>query len=171
MGAGYHGGFGSTAGKVMNRENGHVATKQSDYTREQLIQSIHGVTPQATSVAEGISERRIHMSVLGDELFEKYLGVGHEVLGIASGDKIYVRRSSASLVSEIIHEGTHALEFKAGVSQDIIRTREGELRAYKAEHQFQKAAGMPLDFANEDEILIHVFRTYDNLDKKRRRKK
>lgn len=92
-------------------------------------------------------------------------------LGIASGDKFYVRRSLASLVSEIIHEGTHALEFKAGVSQDIIRTREGELRAYKAEHQFQKAAGMPLDFANEDEILIHVFRTYDSLDKKRRRRK
>lgn len=170
MGAGYHGGFGSTAGKVMNRDNGQVASKYSDYTREQLIQSIYGVTPQATSVAEGISERRIHMSVLGDELFEKYLGVGHDVLGVEYGDQIYVRRSSVSLVSEIIHEGTHALEYKSGVSQDIIRSREGELRAFMAEHQFQKAAGMPLDFANEDEIRIHVFRTYDGHGKKRRKK-
>lgn len=171
MGAGYHGGFGATAGKVMNRGEGHSESRQFDYTREQLIQSILGVTPQATSVAEGIKEHRIHMSVLGDELFERYHGVGHDVLGIAVGDKIYVRRSSVSLVSEIIHEGTHALEYEAGVSQDIIRTREGELRAYKAEHQFQKAAGMPLDFANEDEILIHVFRSYDSLEKRRRRKR
>ena len=36
----------------------------------------------------------------------------------------------------------------------------GEYKAYVAEHKFQKAKGLKLEFANEDEIKVHIALNY-----------
>ena len=168
MGAGFHGGFGATAGKVMTSKNEHKYESHKDYTREQILQALHGVTLQSTKVEEAIRKGLIRLSVLGDELYERYYGTDK---GLADRDKIYVRRSSMTLYSVVVHEGTHALDYRSGVPMKRVSSVEGELHAYKEEHYFQKVSGMKLEFANEDEILIHVYLNYNENSIKRRRKK
>ena len=58
-----------------------------------------------------------------------------------------------------MHEGTHALDYLAGKLSKMTVIN-SEMRAYKREHEFQKAAGIPLEFANEDDIRVHVFLNY-----------
>lgn len=68
---------------------------------------------------------------------------------------------STSLYSDVVHEGTHASDFIAGVPEREIRTCPVEIRAYSAERQFQINSGMPVDFASEDDMLVHIYNNYD----------
>lgn len=42
------------------------------------------------------------------------------------------------------------------------RTWNGEIRAYTAEHHFQKASGLTVEHANEDDIRVFVWSNYKN---------
>ncbi len=165
MGAGVHGGFGATAGSYHNKlvnEKSTKSTKPANYTREQLIGFLVGKTPQSSKIAEDIEKGRIKLSVLGDELFNRYFTDGEKAVALARGNKIYVRKSSSSIFSDMVHEGTHALDFLAGVPENKISSWNGEIRAYIAEHHFQKAAGLTIEFVNEDDIRVHVWSNYKN---------
>lgn len=54
---------------------------------------------------------QIKINVLGDELFESYLGVSSGTTVVQVGNQIYMRRLSASIYSDVVHEGTHAMDF------------------------------------------------------------
>lgn len=59
---------------------------------------------------------QIKINVLGDELFESYLGVSSGTTVVQVGNQIYMRRLSASIYSDVVHEGTHAMDFINNIS-------------------------------------------------------
>ena len=115
---------------------------------------------QSSAIANKIRKGEIKLSVLGDELFERAFGVNGDVVGIAIDNKIYLRRNSGTIHSDMVHEGTHAMDFLKGVPYEQISSWEGEIRAYTAEHHFQKASGLAVQFTDEEEIKVHVWSNY-----------
>ena len=110
-----------------------------------------------------IRNKKIKINVLGDRLFEDYLGVSSDTLAVAVGDQIYLRRSSSSILSEIVHEGTHALDFINKIDVNVISSWTGETRAYSAERKFQIASGGPVDFEKEEDMMTHIMKNYKSL--------
>ena len=160
MGAGYHGGFGATKGSSKVYKDGYEKSQGQNYTREQLIDFLDGKTAQSSAIANEIRNKGILLSVLGDELFERALGANSDVVAMAIDDKIYLRKNSATIHSDMVHEGTHALDASNGVPYEIISSWDGEIKAYTAEHHFQKASGLAVQFADEEEIKMHVWSNY-----------
>lgn len=160
MGAGFHGGFGATKGSSKVFKEGYQSTQKNNFTRDQLIDFLDGKTNQSSVIADKIRKGQIKLSVLGDELFEKAFGVNHEVVAIAIDNKIYIRKNSGTIHSDIVHEGTHAMDFLSGLPYEKISSWEGEIKAYTAEHHFQKASGLAVQFTNEDDIKVHVWSNY-----------
>ena len=168
MGAGKHGGFGNTLGskhfsntKTNSQKKGILKVVKANHTRESLIEEIDGHTNISTAIAKKIQSGDIHINVLGDRLFSEYLGAKEKTVAITIGKQIYLRASSASIISDLVHEGNHALEYISGISPNNIRTWPGEIRAYKAEREFQIKTNRPVDFPNENDLLIHVWRNYE----------
>jgi hypothetical protein len=112
MGAGYHGGFGATKGSAKVYKDGYQKVQGRDYTREQLIDFLDGKTTQSSAIANKIRKGEIKLSVLGDELFERAFGVNGDVVGIAIDNKIYLRRNSGTIHSDMVHEGTRCNGFR-----------------------------------------------------------
>ena len=160
MGAGYHGGFGATKGSSKMNKDDYRKSQINNYTREQLIDFIDGKTTQSSVIADKIRKGEIKLSVLGDELFERAFGVSRDVVGIAIDNKIYIRRNSSTIHSDIVHEGTHAMDYLNGLPYERISSWDGEIKAYTAEHYFQKASSLVVQFINEDEIKVHVWANY-----------
>lgn len=77
-------------------------------------------------------------------------------LRFALGDNIYLNRKSASLLSDSVHEGTHALDFL-----DDVPYEQWEKRAYMAERQFQKASGRRVDFESIDDMDRFIQGNYE----------
>ena len=72
-------------------------------TKDRVIESLVG-TEDATAIAASLSESRLGLNILGDELFNRYIGN-------SLGKQLYVRGSAAeSLVGSIVHEGKHGLD-------------------------------------------------------------
>lgn len=159
MGAGYHGGFGNTKGSGNSQKKGYQKADQGIRDKNQLFNGVDGVTEHASDIIKKVKAGKIKVSVLGDRLFEEYLGEVKNTAAVAIGEKIYLRRSSVTALSDFVHEGTHALDHLAGKLSKMTVIN-SEMRAYKREHEFQKAAGIPLEFANEDDIRVHVFLNY-----------
>ena len=160
MGAGYHGGFGATKGSSKVLKKGYQSSGEQNYTKEQLVDFLDGKTSQSSEIADKIRKGEIKLSVLGDELFERAFGVNSDVVGIAIDNKIYIRRNSSTIHSDMVHEGTHAMDFLKGLPYEKISSWDGEIKAYTAEHHFQKASGLAVQFTNEDEIKVHVWKNY-----------
>lgn len=159
MGAGYHGGFGNTKGSFKAQKTGYQKNGKGIRDKDQLFNSVNGVTVQASEIVQNVISGKIKLTILGDRLFEEYLGEDEKTAGVAIGNRIYLRQSSVSIFSDFVHEGTHAMDYITKV-WDKMNVVTKEMRAYKQEHEFQKAAGIPLEFANEDEIRIHVYLNY-----------
>ena len=160
MGAGIHGGFGATMGSAKLNNGYSTKSVNKSITKDQLLDFLDGKTAHSSQIADRIRKGEIKVSVLGDELFDRYFGVNRDVLGLAYGNKIYLRRSSSSIFSDLVHEGTHALDFLSGIPERKISGWEGEIKAYTAEHHFQKASGLLIQFSNEDDISVHVWSNY-----------
>ena len=105
MGAGYHGGFGATKGSAKIYKEGYQKSRDKGYTREQLVDFLDGKTTQSSVIADKIRKGEIRLSVLGDELFERAFGVNSDVVGVAIDNKIYLRRNSSTIHSDMVHEG------------------------------------------------------------------
>ncbi len=104
----------------------------------------------------------IKVNILGDELFEHAFGVGNDVIAYSIKDHIYLRRNSVSIFSDTVHEGMHVMDYISGFlsKNDSLDTITKEIRAFAAEHHFQKASGLRIEFNNEDEIVVHVWNNY-----------
>ena len=164
MGVGIHGGFGNTAGSNRSEKVGTLTQTKLTYTRESMIKELYGYTEISTKIAKGLKNHDIHLNVLGDKLFEDYLGVDKKTIAVTIGKQIYLRGSSASIISDLVHEGTHVLDTLAGISIRNIRTWPGEIRAYKAEREFQMLTKRELNFKTEDDLYVHVWQNYERGD-------
>ncbi len=173
MGTGINGGFGNTKGRsilslfsnITNKKGIHVFCK-NNYTRESLIHELEGQTKISNEIAERIKKGDIFINILGDHLFNEYLNAKSETVAVTVNKQIYLRASSASIVSDLVHEGNHALEFFSNINPNNIRTWPGEIRAYKAEREFQIKTNRPVDFINENDLLVHVWKNYEREAKK-----
>lgn len=148
------------SGKISAAKIGSTNQTAQSFTREEIIDSLDGVTEKSTEIANAIRNKDIGMNVLGDEWFERYLGCTSDTVAMQIGDQIYVRGSSSSLISDVVHEGTHAMDYLSGIDESIISSRIGETTAYTAERLFQIESGMPVQFVNEDDMMIHIWGNY-----------
>ena len=98
----------------MARKIGDVTGEAHNYSRDDFIDALDGVTEQSTEIANGIKNGDIKMNVLGDELFESYLVVSSDTKAVAVGDQLYVRSSSETIFSDVVHEGTHVDDYLSG---------------------------------------------------------
>ena len=130
------------------------------YTRDEIINSLDGVTQKSTEIANSIQNGKIKINVLGDELFESYLGCSSDTMAMQVGNQIYVRSSSATLFSDVVHEGVHAMDFINGVDESVISSWSGETSAYNAERLFQLESGMPVQFESEEDMMVHIWSNY-----------
>ena len=164
MGGGYHGGVGNTYG--ANYHSGRAfrflsqQRNKNSITRDDIITGLSGVTEISTSIAKHIEQGDIKINVISDSLFNRYITDGHLFDGVQMGNQIYIKNSSMNVLSVIVHEGNHALDVLKGMSQKTVASREGEYRSFMAEHNFQKAKGMKLEFSSEEEIKKHIRRNY-----------
>lgn len=143
------------ASKIGNNIGG-----TQNITKDDILEALDGVTEMSTEIAERIRNGDLGINVLSDELFESYLGCSSETVAVQIGDQIYVRRNSSSLVSDIVHEGTHAMDYFNGIDESIISSQIGEVHAYSAERTFQIESGIPIQFENEDDMMVHIWRNY-----------
>ncbi len=167
MGTGRHGGFGNTHGSKNytivegnSQKKGNRTVIKANHTRESILKEIDGHTVISSNIAKKIKGGEIHINVLGDRLFSEYLGTEDDTIAATVGNQIYLRASSASIASDLVHEGTHAIDYISGVKVNNIRTWPGEIRAYKAEREFQMKTNRNVDFATEDDLLVHVWKNY-----------
>jgi hypothetical protein len=136
----------------------------SEISRESLVNSLTGFTEQGNRVAQGLETRQIGLNVLGDELFAKaYRGRNDpaRVRAFQRGEFIYIRRSSARMKSDIIHEGTHVLDEAQGSLPSYgLNPYIWEKRAYFYERQFQVAEGGNPEFLTIESMLDHIWMNY-----------
>lgn len=162
MGAGYHGNFGKTYGSDVKvfYKLGSKGESYKNYTKDDLINYIDGITEESTIIATGIKNGSIKVNVLGDKLFENYLGASSNTVAMTVGNQIYLRNSSISIYSDMVHEGTHALDYVRGIEEHVILSWTGEMKAYSAERKFQIAKGDHVDFLDENDMLVHIWKNY-----------
>lgn len=103
------------------------------------------------------------MTMVGDRLF-KVLDSRPNIAAFAEGSHIYLRKDSPSILSEAVHEGSHALDFNnrfgAGGSKSV---QQWEVRARYFERQFQLHTGGSVDFPGLSSMLDYVRKNYGNV--------
>ncbi|GLR12983.1 hypothetical protein GCM10007907_17730 [Chitinimonas prasina] len=88
-----------------------------------IASAIDGVTGQSTAIAKPIRNGDLKVGILGDDLFERALGAKSNELAIATGNKLYLRRSSSSILTDTVHEGTNGLDYLNGYGLDMSKRR------------------------------------------------
>ena len=154
-------GAASESGSNSASKIGNTHQTLQNLNRDGIINSLDGVTDKSTEIANALKNRDIGINVLGDELFESYLGCSSDIVAMQVGDQIYVRSSSSSILSDVVHEGAHALDYLNGIDEGIISSWTGEMTAYSAERLFQIESGMSVQFASEEEMLVHIWSNYN----------
>ena len=131
-----------------------------------IAQAIDGHTLQSTKIANAIRRGDIKVSVLGDEFFENAVlskGDPIDTVAMAASNRIYLRRSSANILTDAVHEGTHALDYLNGFGLNSSKkVWQWEKRAYFYENQFQKSTGTAPDFATPRDMMFHIWMNYKN---------
>lgn len=131
-------------------------------TKEDIIDVLDNGTIKSKEVATGLRNGDIKLNVLGNELFESYLGCSTDTVAMQVGNQIYVRSSSASIFSDVVHEGIHAIDFLNGVDETIISSWIGETSAYEAEREFQLLKGFETQFISEEDMMVHIWSNYNH---------
>ena len=147
-------------GNTVASKVGEVNDSTQNVTRDDILEALNGTTDKSTEIAEAIQDGRIGINVLGDELFENYLGLGPNTVAAELNGQIYIRRSSQSLYSDVVHEGTHALDYLSGVDERTIASWTGEIRAYTAERDFQIQSGRTVQFPDIQDMMVHIWSFY-----------
>ena len=125
-----------------------------------LAKALCGTTRQADRIAQAIESREINVDILSAAGFYKryrLLDGQRSATAFAYGNTIYLRANSSTLLTDLVHEGTHALDHLSG--RDWTR-RQLEMRAYYYEHKFQKAVGCQVQFRNLVDLAVFVYGMY-----------
>jgi hypothetical protein len=101
------------------------------------------------------------LNALGDNLFEKAWrlkgGTGDAPQAFAYGEQLFVRRNASNILSEIVHEGTHGLDYLRRFNGTVHQL---EKRAFFYERQFQLAGGGSVEFSTLGEMLRFILSAY-----------
>jgi len=141
---------------------GNSANASSGMSKDTIVNALDGKTLQSSKIAEGIKSGKIKVNVLGDELFERSLGVDKTVTAVQRGEQIYLRRSSGTILSDAVHEGTHVLDFRNNFGSSGLSSWSWEKRAFFYERQYQLSTGRATDFQTIDDMLTHIWGNYEN---------
>ena len=129
--------------------------------REGIVNELAGLTDQGNAISASIGSGATKLNVLGDNLFERAYalkgGTGDAPQAFALENQIYVRQSSFNLLSDVVHEGTHSLDFLGGFSGSNI---DWETRAFSAERAFQQAGGGTVEFDTVADMLDFINNNY-----------
>jgi hypothetical protein len=138
-----------------------IAKTGQSITRERILSRLKGLTEQSDAISSSISSKASGLNVLGDNLFARTYalkgGLGEAPQAFAYGEQIFVRRGSANLLSDVVHEGTHSLDYLSGFDGSTLQL---ELRAYSAEGAFQQAGGGTVEFSSDQEMLDFIQQHY-----------
>ena len=136
-------------------------------TRQSVVRGLMGHTAQGDEIAAGIECGNIRLNVLGGELFEKAyrLRGGTETIAPRAfqwANSIYVRRGSSHLLSDVVHEGTHAMDVIFRLVKVPYDTNPyiWEQRAHDAAREFEMAIRGVVEFPKIEEMMRHIFRRY-----------
>lgn len=146
--------------KEQARKYGVLRGLSKNYTKEELLSGLRNVTEKSTEIVKMIEGKKIKLSVIGDELFERYLGADKNIIALQIGNNIYVRKSSETILSDIVHEGTHAIDHNNGISSKDISSIKGEIKAYTEEYNYQRKKYGKTTFSSKDEIIVFVHNNY-----------
>jgi len=159
---------GGMGGLTKVAESGDDALHAVTLTRDKLVDSISGVNKAGDEIAAAIRAGDIKISALGRELFEKTIKrldatVTDDIVGqiqaLQHGNKVYLRRASALIDGDLVHEGKHVLDwFKGGVRYKSVYV--SEFRAYSAQRAFQIAKAGESQFSGVFDIIKHIWRNY-----------
>jgi RHS repeat-associated protein len=141
-------------------------------SRDEVLFELEGYTLQGSRVARAVREGRVRFNVLGDGLFERTYARhsgsavnAEQALGYHVKDQIYLR--STGKLSEVVHEGTHSLDYLSGLYPDnpvpgvkALSKKSRENRARFYERQFQIATGAQVEFPNIRRMLAYVHFRY-----------
>jgi len=137
-----------------------LLTLLDEATGKLLLDKLLGTTRAAERIAKAIEAGEIRVRLLSDERFDRIhhnKGGKNAAWAFADGRTIYIRKSSPSLLSDVVHEGTHALDHLSGVERN---RRQLELRAYVNEWQFQKTTHTSTQFSSLAQLVIFVYTRY-----------
>ena len=157
---------------LSNRKSGGLqksvakSPKDTRLSRTKITDDLTGLTQQGNRIADGIKSGKVKVNVLGDELFDRAYaskgGWGSSPQAFALKEQIYVRSGSPSLLSDIVHEGTHAFDnFHKNVTVPYGKNPyPWEKRAFFYERQFQRAGGGAAEFETIHEMLDFIYESY-----------
>jgi len=137
-----------------------------ELSKTEIANALKGYTEQANKVAKLIEEGKMKFQILDDVEFNKMLMDSGDTLEEARGtaafcidDKTFYRASTSAenLLSEFVHEGTHALDHFDGFVGD---TYQWEKRAFFHERAFQESVGLEKDFDTIREMLDFIYVNY-----------
>ncbi|MBK1812669.1 hypothetical protein JHL18_18780 [Clostridium sp. YIM B02505] len=128
-------------------------------TKEAIIKELDGVTPKSTEIANAIKNGDLKVTTISDRLFDMWVGEGAQARAV--GDHLYLRSSSKSYYSDVVHEGIHGTDFLNGYGAGKTKTTwQWEKRAYYYERQFQINSGRPVDYKTLPQMLYHIKHNY-----------
>ena len=130
------------------------------YTKDDIIKLLDNKTMQSTKIANALKTGEIGLNVLNDDLFESYLGVDESVVAAQVNKQIYVRRGSQTIISDVVHEGTHAIDYINPFGINGLSMWSWEKRAFFYERQFQIATGSYVEFSTIEDMLVHIYSNY-----------
>ena len=150
--------------KIYAAKLGEFELNTSNVTREWIIEQLDGKTIQSTKIARLLKSGELKINVLGKELYEQVVSVD-AVNSVACFERgyLHLRRDSKTLLSDIVHEGTHAIDMREHYGYDLLKSHwSWEKRAFFYERQFQISMGVELEYETIDEMLVHIWGSYDN---------
>jgi hypothetical protein len=146
---------------LLANRSAALQSRGGGVTRTQILDELTGLTRQGDEIASAIRSGDLELSVLGDELFAKAWrlkgGKGGAPQAFAYGEQLFVRGNSKNILSEVVHEGTHGLDYLRGFNGTVHQL---EKRAYYFERQFQLAGGGDVEFATLDKMLRFILLEY-----------
>jgi YD repeat-containing protein len=159
--------IGNSAPGIKNSLNlSGSASRPVSLTRESIVGGLTGFTQQGNRVAAGIRNGDIQINVLSDQMLQKayalYGGQGAAPQAFQVGRGVYLNKTSNSLLTDTVHEGTHVLDEVGGlVRVDYnLNPYAWEKRAFFYERQFQLAKGETPEFSSIQEMLDFIYRVY-----------
>ncbi|WP_326981777.1 hypothetical protein VUJ46_16285 [Chryseobacterium sp. MYb264] len=137
-----------------------------ELSKTEITNALKGYTEQANKVARLIEEGKMEFRILDDVEFEKILIDSGDTLEEAIGtaafcidENTFYRASTSAekLLSEFVHEGTHALD---SLEDFVGDTYQWEKRAFFHERAFQESVGLDKDFDTIREMLDFIYVNY-----------
>jgi len=154
----------SGTGRVNHSLGSEMTELGTPVTHDGIVLGLRGTTNQATRIADALGTGQIEMEILSYERFQRlstFLDAGNARALHLQGT-IYINQASLTPLSDVVHEGTHALQRLNGIERGITQPRQVvETQAYLHEKFFRRNIGLPSTFESQS-LEKFVFRNYES---------